>query len=378
MKKQEIKSLLSTLVSINSIYPNEKKLSTYLVRLFRQKRYKVETQLVEKDRYNVIVEKGRGKKVVVLYAHLDTINLTGDWRTNPFKLTIRGDKAYGLGAWDMKAGMAANILAFLNYIPWTYRLRIVFCVDEENISKGGFKLIKSPFMKDVSLVLSTEPALHTTGLQGIVTGRPGRAVYNIKISGTPKHIAFYEKRYDTNYVASELIRLVENMNINIRGKKQFMFIRKMQSQTEGISTPAETHIEVDSYIIKPTTHTTQFEKLKKICEKLTKKYPHFQITVTRPPRATPSLEPYENTKKEPYTAILCETVKEVTGKKAIPYFRMSVADENVFGSAGITTFGIGPTGGDAHAPNEWVSLSSIQNLYTVLTKFLEKIDHDLG
>jgi len=67
---EKITSLLKKLVSINSIYPNEKELGNYLFNFFKSKNYKASKQSVEKDRYNIIVEKGKGKKTIGLYARL--------------------------------------------------------------------------------------------------------------------------------------------------------------------------------------------------------------------------------------------------------------------------------------------------------------------
>jgi di/tripeptidase len=51
-----------------------------------------------------------------------------------------------------------------------------------------------------------------------------------------------------------------------------------------------------------------------------------------------------------------------------------VADENIFGAKKITTLGIGPIGGNTHAPNEWVSISSMEKLQKILMDFLTQID----
>lgn len=375
MTKSKIdqKKILKELITINSIYPNEKKITNFLFSFFKKKGYDVYRQRFKKGRENIIVEKGTGKKVIVLYAHLDTVNYASEWNTNPFKLTIKGDRAYGLGAWDMKGGAAINILTFLNYHPWTFKLRLIFCIDEENISQGGHAILKSKYMDDVKCIISTEPALHANGIRGIVTGRPGRAVYKVRVSGFPKHVAFYEQKYDIHYVASLFIQSVEKLNTVVRGKKQMMFVRAVQSRAEGISTPSLCELELDSYIVNPTTHASQLNVLQKIASQFRKKYPHFYIDVTLPERTTPYLEAYEN-KKNTYQDKLMKSIQSVTKQKALPYYRMSVADENVFGSHGYTVLGIGPEGGNAHAPNEWVSLASLKKLYTILNDFLNRCD----
>ena len=100
----------------------------------------------------------------------------------------------------------------------------------------------------------------------------------------------------------------------------------------------------------------------------------FNVCVNFVKRETPFLEPYEIDKNNPYLRLLSKSVSETTKKKAIPYFRSSVADENIFGSYGFTVLGIGPEGGNAHAPNEWVSITSMKKLNLVIMNFLKKAD----
>src|SRR5260221_47109 len=169
-------ALLKRLVTLQSIYPKEGTLGRFLYDYFKSHRYRVYKQLVGKNRFNIIVEKGQGDKVIGLYSHLDTVPVALGWTKSPFDLTIQGDKAYGLGAYDMKSGMVANILTFLQFKPKNIKLRLLLCVDEENISKGSYKLMDSKYADALACVISTEPGF-TYGLQGLVTGRPGRAVF---------------------------------------------------------------------------------------------------------------------------------------------------------------------------------------------------------
>lgn len=74
MEKKPIINLLKKLVKINSIYPNEKKIGSFLYDFFKKKGFFVEKQFVEKDRFNLLVKKGIAKRSILLYAHLDTVD----------------------------------------------------------------------------------------------------------------------------------------------------------------------------------------------------------------------------------------------------------------------------------------------------------------
>ncbi|KKP68584.1 MAG: ArgE/DapE-related deacylase [Candidatus Roizmanbacteria bacterium GW2011_GWA2_35_19] len=376
--KKDIINLISQLVKINSVYPNEKKTADFVLDYFNKRGYKPVRQKIEKNRDNIIVEKGAGKRTVILYSHLDTVDVTGGWKSNPFELKIEGDRASGLGAWDMKSGATINILNFINYEPKNFKLKIIFCVDEENISKGASKFIRSSHGKNIDCVISTEPAFKH-GLQGIATGRIGRAVYRVEVKGESKHTAFYETRYDTNFFAAELLLSINKSLNKIRGdKKQYFFANRIESSAVGMSLPEKTLIILESSIIPPVTHDQMLSKLKRMINAKLKKYNnYYKVEVGFVKRETPFLNGYEIEKGNKYLRFLAKSVKTVTNESAIPYFRSSVADENIFGSHGNTVLSIGPIGANAHAPNEWVSLKSLEKLYNILIKFLEAVDSQL-
>lgn len=374
--ENQLMPLLSKLININSAYPNEERLIDFLFKFFKNKGFKTFKQKVEKERFNLLIEKGNGSKSILLYAHTDTIDIVNGWKTNPFELVIKNDKAIGLGAWDMKGGITANILSFIHHQPKNYKLKMVFCVDEENISKGGHKLISSDFIKDVNCTISTEPSFFY-GNNGIVIGRPGRAVFNMKISGKPKHYALYDKNIDINLFVADLIKELGHEYKKNGDKKQFLFVKKINSQTIGMSTPHTIDLEIDSSIIPPKTSKEVKKQIVKIAKKINTRYYHyFSYSIDFIKRKTPFLESYEIPKNNRCLKILQGSVLKITNKKAMPYFRSSIADENIFGSHGKTVLGIGPIGGNAHAPNEWVSISSIKTLYNILINFLE--NYDLG
>ena len=376
--KSNIVNLLSKVVSINSIYPNEHDLIYFLRDYFNINNVKYYNQFVENNRSNLVLNKGKSIKSILLYSHLDTVGVTQGWNTNPLKLITVGDKAYGLGAWDMKAGMVANILAFQNFKPKNFTLKMAFCVDEENISKGGHALIKHHFMKDVSCVMSPEPAFFH-GVNGVVIGRIGRAVYDIEIGGESKHFAFYDSKYDINKFTGELLLQLNSINKFVNNeRKQFVFARKIHSEAIGMSIPQKTSIQLDSSVLPPNSHKKILENIISITKNVNRKYNnYFKITVGFLKRETPFLEPYKIDNEDKYLNNLSQSILSVTGKKAVPYFRSSVADENIFGSHGYTVLGIGPVGGNAHAPNEWVSISSAETLYNIIIDFLKRVDENL-
>lgn len=378
MEKKPIINLLKKLVKINSIYPNEKKLGSFLYDFFIKKGFFVEKQFVEKDRFNLLVKKGKAKQSILLYAHLDTVDSTNkNWQTNPFQLIIKNDKGYGLGAFDMKGGMAANILSFLETNLKNWNLKLAFCVDEENISKGAYRLIKSSFLDDVKIILSTEPAFYY-GNQGIVIGRPGRAVYQLLLSYPSIHYGLYDHKNDIALILSQFIQKIKKLNHYKKHSKQFLFIREIKTETIGLSTINKIYLEIDSSIVSPDNQKTVETKLNQLLLLIKKNYPFLNYQLSIKPRETPYLDGYFiNKKNNHYLKILEKAISQITQKKAVPYFRSSIADENLFGYYGFNVFGIGSDGGNAHNGNEWISLSSLVILKKIIIHYLKKLDKSI-
>jgi acetylornithine deacetylase len=70
----------------------------------------------------------RGESRIVMNAHLDTVPIAPGWTRDPLALAVEGDRAYGLGACDVKGGAAAMIAAAL---ATSSPCALLFTTDEE-------------------------------------------------------------------------------------------------------------------------------------------------------------------------------------------------------------------------------------------------------
>ena len=102
----------------------------------------------EKKKVNLFAtikaKKSNGIKPIILSGHTDTVPVSKDWSTDPFKATIKGDKLYGRGSCDMK-GFIACALAFAPIFSKTQLNRDIhfsFTFDEETACLGAPILIK--------------------------------------------------------------------------------------------------------------------------------------------------------------------------------------------------------------------------------------------
>src|SRR3989344_8231254 len=133
---------------------NEGKIADYLEQKLIASGFKVSRQIVQEatnvnykgniieipERYNLLASKGQGEKSLLFYGHMDTVDVKEGWKTNPFEAVIKTENGkqivYGLGANDMKGGLAAILLAIENEDVSNYQLKVDFVCDEEFWSYG--------------------------------------------------------------------------------------------------------------------------------------------------------------------------------------------------------------------------------------------------
>ena len=132
------------------------------------------------------VRKGKGKgggRSLLLSGHMDTISIGPDpWSKNPFGGEIDNGKLYGLGAYDMKGGVAASlcVVKALNDLQVDLRgdLLIESVVDEEAGGSNGTLAARLKYNADFAIL--TEP---TNG--AVCPGTLGCLIVKVTFRGEP-------------------------------------------------------------------------------------------------------------------------------------------------------------------------------------------------
>jgi glutamate carboxypeptidase len=156
-------------------------------------------------------QSGRGKGRILLLGHTDTVFPAGTATQRPFR--IEGDRAFGPGVADMKAGdlsilFALQVLDELGSSDYA-ELIVVHNADEEIGSPSSAEIIKREAQSaDVALVL--EPGRENGN---IVSARKGVAFGTLRVSGKAAHAGVNKEAGRS--AALELAHLVialENLN----------------------------------------------------------------------------------------------------------------------------------------------------------------------
>lgn len=125
-------------------------------------------------------------KSLILNGHIDVVPIGHDrmWTTPPFHPRIEGDRLYGRGACDMKAGIVAYIMAFkalqtLGYEP-AADVTMQSVIEEECTGNGALACLVQGYTADAALI--PEPTNET-----VMSGQMGVLWMSIEVFGVPVH-----------------------------------------------------------------------------------------------------------------------------------------------------------------------------------------------
>jgi acetylornithine deacetylase/succinyl-diaminopimelate desuccinylase family protein len=152
----------------------------------------LQTQQIEAlpGRPNLVAElPGSAERSLILNGHIDVVPVgeRGRWTVDPFGGEVVGNRLYGRGSIDMKAGVAANVAAIKAIrdlgITLEGRLEIHSVVDEEAGGFGTIDLVKRGRLAAGAIV--TEPSWGT-----LIPAEGGLEWCRVTITGKSAHSAW--------------------------------------------------------------------------------------------------------------------------------------------------------------------------------------------
>lgn len=212
---REVLRLSRELIQIPSIMQHEDRISEFILR--RLERWGLSPRRVKVDGYgpDVVAETGgRNAPSVVLNGHMDTVEVMKGWKHNPFGAKVEKGMLYGLGALDMKCGLAAEMVAFRALaeagIPRTSRVVFQAVSGEEDTSAGTRTLIAKGGFKGAKAVIVGEGF---GALKGITIGRRGGSYFDIEVIGKAAHGAEPERGINAISDAARIVEALDRMKM---------------------------------------------------------------------------------------------------------------------------------------------------------------------
>lgn len=367
----ELESLLSDLVSINSVNPDlvpgasgEAEIAGYIVDWLRRKGLEVHVEDTSREgRRNVVaVARGRGGgRSLMLNAHMDTVGVAG--MKDPFSGEIQGGRLYGRGSVDTKGALAAYMCAAADAqalnLPGDVVLTAV--VDEEYAS-AGTEAVARKWKTDAAIV--GEPS----GLE-VVTTHKGFVWFEIETQGIAAHGSLPEVGVDAIARMGRVLVGLEEMGTRLHAGRQHptlgpgsVHASLIQGGQELSSYPARCRLSIERRTI-PGENLDEIEaELKAMLDGFARTDQTFNASLRR----TFSRDPMEARLDSPIVVSLCRQVKKVTGKDAVFSGISGWLDSALLSAAGIETVVLGPLGEGLHGETEWVDLESVRTCREII------------
>ena len=360
----ELEQLLSDLVSINSINPDlvpgspgEGEIAHYIADWLKLNGLEVELLESVSGRPNVVgIARGTGGgKTLLLNGHMDTVGVAG--MTGGHQPRIEGGRLYGRGAYDMKGGVAACMLAIAEAKKRGLRGDVVFTgvIDEEYASVGTMDLAKR-FHADGAIVAEF------TELQLILAHR-GFVWLEVETIGKAAHGSRPDLGVDAIVKMGKVLVEMEKLDRRLRANPTHPLLGSgslhaslIQGGQELSSYPERCILAVERRTLPGETPEGVEAEMLEMVENLQKSDSYFQAVVRRGIDRSP-LETREDAGV--VRALQDASVKVLNQPSQIagvPFW----TDAAVLSAVGIPSVLFGPAGSGAHAVEEWVDLASVK------------------
>ncbi len=363
----DIIELMTQLVSISSVFPKEQRVAEFIEDFLKRNEFITERVLTSRNRFNIVATSSPSSHFVGFYGHMDTVPPDVHYAHNPFKVESDAKRAHGLGVADMKGGIAACLLAGVwgkqNGVP----VKLVFGVDEENISQGAHDLVSSGKLSDIDCMIVAESgqAADLKEPFSVCYGRKGRVLYELVVSGKTAHAA--ESSIAVNAI-EQMALCVEFLSIysflaHTQLGKTVIVIHSVHGASDSFSVPDSCRLQF-SVLTTPNADLPLFEKsFAEFCKGNNIVYDLHLVS-----RPTPYASSYEVDRDNEFV----QQIESIFNKHGVePRYTSSVADENVFAHRlGIPVVTVGPIGGGDHTKNEWVDLQSLRMIEEVYREIM--------
>jgi acetylornithine deacetylase len=323
----------------------------------------------EPGRANLIARwKGTGGgRTLCLNAHSDTVGYAA-WPDAARTPRVEGDRMLGLGAADDKGHCAAALLALKSAVRSGRRLRgdlmLALVADEEGASIGTEHLARHHHSEiDGALVLEAN------GLNNVLVTHQGFGWIDIVVHGTAAHGSAPDKGVDAIVHMAEVVRRLHQLDRNafqphphpMNGRTVF-HTGTIVGGTDYATYPDRCVLGIEIGSQPGETLKDRVREIEKIFADVKAQEPGFRAEVN----VRIDRNPFEAKGHEELWEALARAIADVTGSSPKQTGDNAWMDAALMQEAGIPTMVTGASGGNFHAPDEWVSLSELAQLADVL------------
>ena len=298
-----------------------------------------------------VAKPGSNEKPVLLMGHRDTVFGKGEAARRPF--TIQDKRAYGPGVADMKSGVVMNIFvatAFHKFGGNPHPIKLLITSDEEIGSPSSRPVIEREG-RAARAVFNSEPGRPTGN---VVTGRKGGIFMHFAVTGKAAHSG-------ANFAAGvsaigELAHKIVQIHALTDLDKGITLNVGLVSGGQSVNTTAPSaEGQIDMRYIDPADRAKTLAAIETI------------IATATVPGTTAKLHingEFLPVVQSESSKSLFDAYRAAAKDAGLPNlegeFAGGCADSGFTASVGTPTIcGVGPVGGNAHTPQEYLELDSI-------------------
>jgi acetylornithine deacetylase/succinyl-diaminopimelate desuccinylase family protein len=377
--KKELVSILSDLIALPSPYPpgTSVEICAYAAKRLKKAGYKVETATKTKGVDNVVARmKGKAKGPVIAFnAHVDTVGVgeRANWKSDPYKVLVRGGLVHGLGAGNCKGSMAVQLWLAEEIArrggPAKGELIFTFVADEENLGPDGMEFLrKSGKVRPDALILGAQTE------NNLIVAERGVMWAKITTKGKAAHAG--NPGAGDNAIL-RMMRLV--------GALQSYYDKALAKRTSGLMkstvnvgmfhgghntnvVPSACTVEIDRRLLPDEKVKAAFAELKKVIDGAGE--PKSQYTVEFLTGTNGFFAPENGAAVGAFEA----AVKQQTGRKVKFLNATGVSDGRYYADDGIEIINFGPgSGAQGHAANESVPISEMVEAAEIQLEVVQRL-----
>lgn len=373
--------LLRQMVAIPSESLNEKELAVFISRYLKEE-LEMETWLqpVGENSVNVIGlwKNPKATRRLILGGHLDTVSPADGWETNPYELCQREGELHGLGAADMKGGLACQLLVLKQLKKCRDSLdaeiQFVGLADEERHSIGAHAYVEWARTNQ-----ETRPAFFIMGephFDNIVIGATGKVLLSFCMTGKEGHAAVPESGVNAIECMARLLAAIQEKYgpSYQEGKSGSVCCLKIESEYPGYSMtiPAQCSCLINKQLLAGENIEEFIADVQKIFHE---KIGTGSLKIAK---EIPSYPAYQLPGDQPEVERLRRFLKEQFQHQPEFKINQSVSDGNIFyNMLGIPTVLFGPDGVGFHTEKECVNRTSLERYMQELMGYI-LVEYGMG
>ncbi|MCA9995544.1 MAG: M20/M25/M40 family metallo-hydrolase [Anaerolineales bacterium] len=362
---------LRTLVSINSVLPHEAEAAAYLAEVVRGLGLEPEWDEIEAGRPNVYTTAvlGPSERFLVFSGHHDTVGVAPEWETNPFEMVEKNGRLYGLGIYNMKAGLACQLAAIkaLLETPALHgklgKLGFAATVDQEGGSIGAKAMLNTAYGQ-CDAMLHGEHFYGDAANDYLPLAGVGKLLYKLTIHGQAAH--GFRPYQGINAVTDAARIELALADLPLPTHELFGQGTVCTLKFDGgyrqyeMVVPARCEMVINRLLMPGETRETAVSELRTLIDQLGLAS---TVTIETPP---PFFNPYFLDQSTPLLPVFNQAYAQVVGRP--PHFapHNGITDVNVFTAEGnIPTIAFGPKGARHHMAGEYVELATLEKVARV-------------